>query len=128
MENLMVNLSFNSLWFRWEQTVNQILNNSFILLPRIFLAIILVFTGIIIGKVVARLISRFFDKIGVDHFLGKLGNMEVLNKTPLKFRLGKIFAKLIYYFFFFLFVLIAVDVLEIQALSEIVTLGFICNN
>lgn len=88
------------------------------------LAAILVMLGVLIGKIIARLVSKFFDKIGVDHFLGRLGNIEVLNKTPLRFRSGKIIAKLIYYFFFFLFVLIAVDILEIQALSEIITLVF----
>jgi len=124
MENLMVNLSVNSFWLRWEQTLNQTVNNVINLLPRMILAAILVMLGLLIGKIIARLVSKFFDKIGVDHFLGRLGNIEVLNKTPLRFRSGKIIAKLIYYFFFFLFVLIAVDILEIQALSEIITLLF----
>jgi small-conductance mechanosensitive channel len=124
MENLMVNISVNSFWLRWEQTLNQTVNNVINLLPRMILAAILVMLGVLIGKIIARLVSKFFDKIGVDHFLGRLGNIEVLNKTPLRFRSGKIIAKLIYYFFFFLFVLIAVDILEIQALSEIITLVF----
>jgi len=124
MENLMVNISVNSFWLRWEQTLNQTVNNVINLLPRMILAAILVMLGMLIGKIIARLVSKFFDKIGVDHFLGRLGNIEVLNKTPLRFRSGKIIAKLIYYFFFFLFVLIAVDILEIQALSEIITLLF----
>jgi len=124
MKNLMLNLSVNSFWLRWEQTLNQTVNNVINLLPRMILAVILVLLGVLIGKIIARLVSKFFDKIGVDHFLGRLGNIEVLNKTPLRFRSGKIIAKLIYYFFFFLFVLIAVDILEIQALSEIITLLF----
>lgn len=124
MENLMVNISVNSFWLRWEQTLNQTVNNVINLLPRMILAAILVMLGMLIGKIIAGLVSKFFDKIGVDHFLGRLGNIEVLNKTPLRFRSGKIIAKLIYYFFFFLFVLIAVDILEIQALSEIITLLF----
>lgn len=124
MENLMVNISVNSFWLRWEQTLNQTVNNIINLLPRMILAAILVMLGVLIGKIIARLVSKFFDKIGVDHFLGRLGNIEVLNKTPLRFRSGKIIARLIYYFFFFLFVLIAVDILEIQALSEIITLVF----
>jgi small-conductance mechanosensitive channel len=124
MENLMVNISVNSFWLRWEQTLNQTVNNVINLLPRMILAAILVMLGVLIGKIIARLVSKFFDKIGVDHFLGRLGNIEVLNKTPLRFRSGKIIAKLIYYFFFFLFALIAVDILEIQALSEIITLVF----
>jgi len=124
MENLMVNISVNSFWLRWEQTLNQTVNNVINLLPRMILAAILVMLGMLIGKIIAGLVSKFFDKIGVDHFLGRLGNIEVLNKTPLRFRSGKIIAKLIYYFFFFLFVLIAVDILEIQALSEIITLVF----
>jgi small-conductance mechanosensitive channel len=124
MKNLMLNLSVNSFWLRWEQTLNQTVNNVINLLPRMILAVILVLLGVLIGKIIARLVSKFFDKIGVDHFLGRLGNIEVLNKTPLRFRSGKIIAKLIYYFFFFLFVLIAVDILEIQALSEIITLVF----
>ena len=120
----MVNISVNSFWLRWEQTLNQTVNNVINLLPRMILAAILVMLGMLIGKIIAGLVSKFFDKIGVDHFLGRLGNIEVLNKTPLRFRSGKIIAKLIYYFFFFLFVLIAVDILEIQALSEIITLVF----
>ena len=120
----MVNISANSFWLRWEQSLNQTLNYGINLFPRILLATILVLLGVLIGKIIAKLVSRFFDKIGVDHFLGRLGNIEVLNKTPLRFRSGKIIAKLIYYFFFFLFVLIAVDVLEVQALSEIITLVF----
>ncbi|MFM7091891.1 MAG: mechanosensitive ion channel family protein [Bacteroidota bacterium] len=119
MENLMVSISSNSFWLRWEQSLNQTLNNAVNLFPRLVLASLLVLSGVLIGKIIAKLVSRFFDKIGVDHFLGRLGNIEVLNKTPLRFRSGKIIARLIYYFFFFLFILIAVDVLEIQALSEI---------
>jgi small-conductance mechanosensitive channel len=80
--------------------------------------------GVLIGKLIAKLVSKFFDKIGVDYFIGRLGKIEILNKTPLRFRSGKMIAKLIYYFIFFLFMLIAVDVLEIQALSEIITLLF----
>ncbi|MFN5787549.1 MAG: mechanosensitive ion channel family protein, partial [Bacteroidota bacterium] len=124
MENLMVDISANSFWLRWEQSLNQTLNYVINLFPRILLATILVLIGVLIGKIIAKLVSRFFDKIGIDHFLGRLGNIEVLNKTPLRFRSGKIIAKLIYYFFFFLFVLIAVDVLEVEALSEIITLVF----
>jgi small-conductance mechanosensitive channel len=124
MENLMGDISANSFWLRWEQSLNQTLNYVINLFPRILLATILVLLGVLIGKIIAKLVSRFFDKIGIDHFLGRLGNIEVLNKTPLRFRSGKIIAKLIYYFFFFLFVLIAVDVLEVEALSEIITLVF----
>jgi len=124
MENLMLNISVNSFWLRWEQSLNQTLNHIVNLFPRLILATILILLGALIGKIMARLVSKFFDKIGVDHFLGRLGNIEVLNKTPLRFRSGKIIGKLIYYFFFFLFVLIAVDILEIQALSEIITLVF----
>lgn len=124
MENLMVNISVNSFWPRWEQSIHQTVNGVVNLFPRILLATILVLLGVLIGKIVARMVSRFFDKMGVDHFLGRLGNMEVLNKTPFRLSSGKVIAKLIYYFFFFLFVLIAVDILEIQALSEIITLLF----
>jgi small-conductance mechanosensitive channel len=124
MEKLLIQISVNSFWLRWEQSVNQSLNFFVNLFPRMVLASILVLIGVLIGKIMARLVSALFDKIGVDHFLGRMGNMEGFNKTPMRFRLGKMIAKFVYYFFFLIFVLFAVDILEIQTLSEIITLVF----
>ena len=108
----MVDISANSFWLRWEQSLNQTLNYVINLFPRILLATILVLIGVLIGKIIAKLVSRFFDKIGIDHFLGRLGNIEVLNKTPLRFRSGKIIAKLISAIFVFLLGIFLADLLR----------------
>ena len=54
MENLMVNISANSFWLRWEQSLNQTLNYGINLFPRIILATILVLLGVLIGKIIAK--------------------------------------------------------------------------
>ena len=50
----MVDISANSFWLRWEQSLNQTLNYGINLFPRIILATILVLLGVLIGKIIAK--------------------------------------------------------------------------
>jgi len=79
-------------------------------------AVILLIIGLIVGRVVGKIVRLVLDKIGVDAIVSKAGAGDTIEKTG--WTLSKFFDVLIRWFIYIIFIMAAVDVLNIQFMSN----------
>ena len=97
----------------WGQFVDVI--------PNFVGALTIFIIGFIIAKVVSRIVVKLLEKIQIDKFGEKLAEIDIFQKANLKIKLSKIFGKIIYYFLLLFFLVAASDVLNMPAISNLVT-------
>jgi len=79
-------------------------------------AIILLIIGLIVGRVVGKVVRVVLDKIGVDTIVNKAGVGDTIEKTG--WSISKFFDVVIRWFIYIIFIMAAVDVLNIQFMSD----------
>jgi hypothetical protein len=87
-------------------------------LPRVIGAIALVIIGRWISKFFARLTRKLLEKVGVDRLAEKLNEIDLISKSNIELVPSKVVSKIVYYLLFFIVILIATDVLRMQAVSD----------
>lgn len=98
-------------------------------IPNIIGAIVIIFIGFIISKLVQKFVRKLLENIGIDKVGEKLNEIEVVEKTNIKVSFSKLFSKIIYYVIFLLFLVMGTEILGMPAVSQIVTdiINFIPN-
>ena len=100
----------------------QSLWNDFIaFVPNFIGAFTIFIVGYIASKVVSKVVVKFLKKIQIDKFGEKLSDIDIFQKANMEIRLSKIFGKIIYYFMLLFFMVAAADVLNMPAISDLVT-------
>lgn len=95
--------------------------NSFVLvLPNILKAIVVIIIGWLLAKLLARIIRKVLSKIGIDKLANKLNEIELIEKTNVKIVPSAIFSKLIYYITFLIFIIAGTEILQMEAISQLV--------
>ena len=82
-------------------------------------AIILLIIGLILGRVLGKVVRLVLDKIGVDTMVSKAGAGDTIEKTG--WSISKFFDVVIRWFIYIIFIMAAVNVLNIQYLSDFMT-------
>jgi len=90
-------------------------------IPGIVGAIVIFVVGFIVAKIVAKIITKALEKIQIDRLGDKLQEIEIVDKSNLKFKISAILGKIVYYFLLLFFAVIATDILGMPAVSQIVT-------
>ncbi|NNE28273.1 MAG: mechanosensitive ion channel [Saprospiraceae bacterium] len=94
---------------------------SFIgILPNIVGAIIVFFIGWIIAKILARVVRKVLSSIGLDKLAEKLNQIELVEKTKMKIVPSRIFSKIIYYILLLIFAIVAAEILQFEAVTNLV--------
>ena len=91
------------------------------IIPNFVGALVIFIVGFIIAKIVSRVVLKLLEKIQIDKFGEKLAEIDIFQKANLKIKLSKIFSKIIYYFLLLFFMVAASDVLNMPAISSLVT-------
>jgi len=100
------NLFLNPLFTLW---------NSFVLvLPSIVLALLLLILGYFIAWVVGYVVRYLLDRAGLDRWMRRSGLVRQMGHTDVPVLLGEI----VKWFVFIIFLQVAVDVLNLRALSQ----------
>jgi hypothetical protein len=88
-------------------------------LPNIIAAIIILIVGYIIGKLIGSGIQRLLERVKIGE---KLSKNTIINRilTSIDMTFAKLIGVLVSLFFYIVFILAAVDVLEISVLSSFV--------
>jgi len=90
-------------------------------IPGIISAIVIFIVGMIIAKIVAKIITKFLEKVQIDKLGEKLQEIEMVDKSNVKFKISAVLGKIVYYFLLLFFAVIATDILGMPAVSQIVT-------
>lgn len=92
--------------------------------PNIVGALVIFIIGLIVAKIIAKIITRALEKIQIDKLGDKLQEIEIVDKSNIKFKISAILGKVIYYFLLLFFAVFATDILGMPAISQIVTDAF----
>ncbi len=79
-------------------------------------ALIVIFIGAIVSKVVQRVTLKLLKSINIDKFGDKLKEIDMF--ATVDFLISEVMAKLVYWTIFFIFIIVATNILNIPALSE----------
>lgn len=107
-----MNLLSDTLEKLWDQATEFV--------PGLFGAIVVVILGFIIAKIIASIIRKLLVGIKIDTFGKKLNDIDFINNANLDIKISGIVAKFFYYLILVLFLVIASDILKMQAISELV--------
>lgn len=99
--------------------LGQLISGFIDVVPKIFGALAIIIVGLIIAKLVARLIKNMLDKVGIDKLAEKLQEIDIISKANVKISFSNIISKIVYYFLLLVFITAGTDVLGMEAISTL---------
>jgi len=93
----------------------EMLNKIILFLPNIFVAIAIVIIGVAIAKIVGKLLTSILSGVGADAIVEKIGIKE--SDKLKKFSLSKVIGESVKYIIMLLFVVEAINVIELEVLK-----------
>ena len=103
------------------ETLTKLWGQFVEVIPNFVGALTIFIIGFIIAKIASRVVTKLLEKIQINKFGDKLAEIDIFQKANLKINLAKIFGKIIYYFLLLFFMVAATDVLNMPAISNLVT-------
>ncbi|MDH4231128.1 MAG: hypothetical protein OEW04_03750 [Nitrospirota bacterium] len=88
-------------------------------LPNFFSALLILFLGILLGKVLKSVFARLFRAVGLDRFFERTGTAELMKKRGLKDPASVVLSKLVGWITVFIFAVAAMKTLEVPAVERI---------
>ncbi len=89
-------------------------------IPKFITAIIIILIGYWIAKLVAYIINRVLEKIGIDKISEKLNDISIIKQSKLEIKFSIIISKTLYYFILLVFITTGTEVLGVSALTDII--------
>jgi len=89
-------------------------------IPQLLLALVLLFLGFVVAKLLARAVSTLFARLGIDALLEKLGVTGVLNRAGIKAAPGAFVGKLLFWIAMLFVIKMAAQEASIKDISDIV--------
>ena len=93
------------------------LNTIFAMIPNVFIAILLIFVGVMLGKLVGSLLSAFLSGIGVNKLAKEI--FKATEENEKKFVLSNIIGDFVKYIIVVLFVVQSFSVLNLDVLNNL---------
>ncbi len=103
------------------EILSDLLSRFLHVVPSILGAILIVIAGWIIAKIAARLLGRLLRSLRIDHLTDRLNEIEIVNKASLKILPSVFLSKLLYYFILLIFFIAATDILNMPAVSQLMS-------
>jgi preprotein translocase subunit YajC len=89
-------------------------------IPKFVTAAIILIAGMIISKIVVKVITTALEKIKIDKFGDKLNEIDILANNNITVKLSIIAGKMVYYMMMLIFIMTAVGVLDMPVLAELI--------
>lgn len=89
-------------------------------LPRVFGAFVLIILGKYIAKKVGKLLKKLLVKTGVDKYGETLKDLSFIDNLGIDLKISGIFSAFVSFFIFLFFLVTAVEVLSLDAISNLV--------
>lgn len=107
-----------------DMIINQ-LQSSFLMLfnalPNIIGAILVFVIGKYFSKLIAGLLQRVIEKVGLDKLAAKINDIELIRKSKVELKPSRILPQIIYYFLLLIFLMIATDLVGIPSITKLVS-------
>lgn len=89
--------------------------------PNFIMALVIVILGLIIAKVLSKIIQKALVTINIDAIGEKLNEIDFIDKANIKIKLSSVLSKIVYYVLVLFFMVAATDVLGMPAVSNLVS-------
>jgi len=103
-----------------QQALSDMLVGMLTAIPKFVTATIILLAGMIISKIVKKIITTALEKVKIDKFGEKLNDIDILSKNNISVKLSTIAGKLVYYMMMLIFIMTAVGVLDMPVLAELI--------
>jgi len=103
------------------ETLEQILMPFLQFLPRFLSAIVIIFLGLIVIKLITRGIKKMLEKAGIDRLKEKLEEIDLIGKANLNIMPSTVISKMIYYTLLLFLALIAAGILDVDAITQLIS-------
>lgn len=88
--------------------------------PNVMSAIFIFIVGYIVCKLIAKVVRKALEKIGIDRVGDKLNEIDIIQKANFEVKISKVLSKILYYFLMLFFAVAATSVLGIPEISNLV--------
>lgn len=93
-------------------------------IPKVLSATIIFFAGITFARFAKRLIARFLSAMGIDKLTSKLNEIELVSNSGIDMLVSDLIASIVHFVIVFMFIMMAVDVLQVPAISQLMKDAF----
>ena len=100
-----------------EQFLSQIINFG----AKLGASILVLIVGIIVAKLIAKAIRKLLVAIHIDKLGEKLNDISIVNKANVDFKISSVVSKIVYYFAVLIFLVVAADMLNMKAISDLLS-------
>jgi hypothetical protein len=100
--------------------LQQLISGFIATIPKLTGALIILIVGIIISKLIRRILSGSLKKLNIDKYAEVINNFEFIEKTSFRVYPSVIISTILYYFILLIFIVAATDVLGMDSLSQLV--------
>ena len=100
--------------------LQQLISGFIATIPKLTGAFIILILGIIVSKLIRRILSGSLKKLNVDKYAEVINNFEFIEKTSFRVYPSVIISTILYYFILLIFIVAATDVLGMDSLSQLV--------
>ncbi len=88
-------------------------------IPNLIAAIVIIIVGNLVAKFISKGIGRMLRSLKIDSLGDKINDIDVVQKSNFNFVLSQIISKIFYYVLFLMFAMVAAEVLEFKAVSDL---------
>src|SRR4051812_2603389 len=89
------------------------------LIPALLGALVIVFAGYLLAKLLERGVDRFLRRIGLNAMLERGGVMEAMERSGAQLNPGRVISKLVFWLVMFAVILIAANALGLESLASV---------
>jgi hypothetical protein len=101
--------------------LEQLLSNFLSVVPNVVGALLVFLVGYILARMVAKVLSILFSKMGVDKLADKLNDIDMVQQYNLKISFSLIIAKVFYYLILMFTLVAAAETLGMPAISKLIS-------
>lgn len=105
-----------------EKILNALRDQMLLLLnvlPALIKGVVILIIGVILAKILYRLILKFLGAIGVDKLADRLMSIDMFEKATFELVPSKIVAGIVYYFVLIVFSMAAVEAMGLRIISDL---------
>ncbi|MBK1830177.1 mechanosensitive ion channel [Verrucomicrobiaceae bacterium R5-34] len=113
-------LSFSGFFSKIREALIKMSENFAEFIPQLLLAVVLLFLGFMVAKMLSKVVCTLFARLGIDSLLEKSGVTGVLNRAGIKSAPGAFVGKLLFWIAMLFVVKMAAQEASIKDISDIV--------
>jgi len=106
---------------RLFQLVQSLLQDIVSFIPNLLGAILIIFIGWIIARIIRKTLQKVLKAIGLDKIGDQIEKIDFVRKSGVQIKPSKVFASMVYYLLMLIFIVAGTDVLGMPAISQLMS-------